>query len=65
MGCRKGFKQAGFTGYLGSNKRSAMPFEYCVNMKRAPGVGKFFKLGLNLEGVLHVLPDQAEFFFKF
>ena len=49
-------------------KRSTRPSEYFVSIKRVPGTGKLSKLGLNLEGELHVLPGKPgkqEFFFRF
>ena len=67
MGCRKSFSQGmwlvlpGTLGY----QRNTMPFEYCVSMKTVPGSGKLSKLGLNLDGVLQVLPGKPEFFFRF
>ena len=42
-------------------RRSTMPSEYFVSMKRVPDPGKLLKLGLNLEDVFSVLPGKPEF----
>ena len=72
MGCRKGVNQGmwlalpGTLGTLGvPGKRSVMQSKYFMSSKRVPGAGKRSKLGLNLEGVLQVLPGKPEILFRF